>query len=222
VAYERLGRLDEAARAIPAYMAAEPENAGPALQSLYVSLTADVEQARQSGDNEQAQRKADLALLLARQIFEWAGRNGGGSQSVDRSYLLAQLAEANLLAGRFQRARELFEQCGAGAEGVTSTTATDGVSARFGHAESLFRLREFAEALPEFNRLALELPETDPIRWKSLLRDLECRTALKHPPGDIIRVIEQQRYLFPDLGGPHLAPQFEKLLRENQRRPDRE
>jgi hypothetical protein len=132
------------------------------------------------------------------------------------------LAEANLLAGRFQRARELFEQCGAGTGDATSMATTNAVSARFGHAEALFQLAEFAEALPEFNRLALELPETDPIRWKSLLRDLECRTALKHPPGDIVRVIEQQRYLFPALGGSRLAPQFERLLRENQRRPDRE
>ena len=55
-------------------------------------------------------------------------------------------------------------------------------------------------------------------RWRALLRDLQSRTALGHPPRDIIKVIEQQRFLYPELGGPVLKRRFQDLLRENERR----
>jgi hypothetical protein len=87
-----------------------------------------------------------------------------------------------------------------------------------GHAESLFQLGEFAVALPMFNHLAIGLPPEDPTRWKALLRDLQCRTALEQPPEGIIKVIEQQVSMGWDLGGATLAAEFETLLRENQRR----
>jgi tetratricopeptide (TPR) repeat protein len=220
VAYEKLGRLDEAERAIPAYITADPEGSGPALQSLYVGLADDVEPLRISGDERAAQRKAELALLLAQQVHEWSQRYQGAAAPTDQRRLLVQLAEANLAAGRYARARELFEQCQEGSDDAVSSEASHNVAVIFGHAESLFHLDDFADALPQFNELARKLPEADPMRWKSLLRDLQCRTALGHPPGDIIKVIEQQRHLFPELGGPHLTSQFEKLLRENRRRLD--
>ncbi len=81
-------------------------------------------------------------------------------------------------------------------------------------------LDDFTAALPQFNRLATGLPPTDAIRWRALLRDLQCRTALDHPATGIVRVIRQQKRLDPDLGGPGIAPQFERLLRDNQRRLD--
>ena len=90
----------------------------------------------------------------------------------------------------------------------------------YGLAEAEFQLKKWEVALPRFNALAVGLPATDPRRFKSLLRDLQCRTALKHPPRGILKVIEQQRFLNPDLGGPVLAEEFEKLERENQRRGD--
>lgn len=64
------------------------------------------------------------------------------------------------------------------------------------------------------------LPPDEPIRWQSLLRNFQCRAELKQPAEDIIKVLEQQRYLHPELGGPTVAREFEKLLRENQRRVD--
>jgi hypothetical protein len=82
----------------------------------------------------------------------------------------------------------------------------------------LYALDRFADALPAFNRLATQLPADEPMRWEALLRDLQCRTALEHSPEGITNVIAQQRQLYPALGGPMLAPQFEKLERENLRR----
>ena len=90
----------------------------------------------------------------------------------------------------------------------------------YGLAEAEFQLGEWQAALPRFNALAVGLPATDPLRFKALLRDLQCRTELKHPPRGILKVIEQQRFLYPDLGGPALAEEFGKVERANQRRGD--
>ena len=220
LAYEKLGRLDEATRAIPAYMAADPADGGATLQSLYEDLAADVGRLRTLGGVSDAQRKADLALLLAEQIGAWAMRSQDASTLPDRERATLQLAEANLSAGHPQRARELFDSLLAPlGEGSTDRSAGP-LSARFGRAEALFQLGEYGQALVGFNKLATSLPPDHVVRWQSLLRDLECRAALGEPPQGIIKVIQQQKHMYPELGGPTFAPRFEKLLRENGRRAD--
>ena len=153
----------------------------------------------------------------------------------DRRALTVQFAEANLRAGRHQRARELFASLlstaataprgGRSIHAAVPTTqdqaasnpSLDDVRVILGYAEALFQLDEFALALPKFNRLATGLLPSDPIRWKSLLRDLQCRTSLRHPAQGIVKVIQQQRQLYPELGGSVLARQLEKLQRQNER-----
>ncbi len=220
VAYEKLGRLDEATRAILAFVTADPAGAGPALQSLYVSVAQQAKHRSAQGNKLAARRKAEVALVLAEQIVAWADKYATASTPVDRPALAAQLAEAYLEVGQYRRARELFEPLAVTDQGSPLPTDPTTLRALLGYAESLFQLGDWSAALPRFNKLAIALPPADPIRWKSLLRDLQCRTALQHPPRDLINVIEQQRFLCPDLGGPALAPEFEKLQRENQRRSD--
>ena len=221
LAYERLGQLADAARAIPAYVTADPQSAGPTLHALSAAMAEDVKRLRREGDDRAAQRKAEVALLLAEQVVAWAERYDSDAAPADRRVLSVHLAEANLHAGRYQRARELFEQCGV-PERTTLPKEPIDLRVMYGYAEAQFQLDEWLLALPWFNALALGLPPADPVRWESLLRDLQCRTALNHPPGDVIKVLEQQRYLYPELGGPYLAKEFEKLQRENQRRVDGE
>lgn len=220
VAYQELGRLDEATRAIPAYIAADPRDGGATLQSLYQALADDVREVQARGDIRSAQQKADMALILARQIHDWASRPDSASTAADRRALTVQLAEANLCAGRFERARELFASLLPAKDGPTASEPPGDVRVLLGHAEALFQLEQFAKALPQFNRLATGLPATDPIRWRALLRDLQCRTSSNHPPEGIVKVIRQQKRLYPELGGPVVARQLEKLQRENQRRLD--
>ncbi|MFQ5495693.1 MAG: tetratricopeptide repeat protein, partial [Phycisphaerae bacterium] len=220
LAYERLQRLDEAARAIPEYVAADPAGAGATLQSLYVRLVADAARSRRTHDEPAARRKAEMALLLARQIDRWARRPASDVSFEGRRAAGVQLAEANLRAGRVERAGELFSQLRNDRTDAAPAETGDDLRIAVGFAEAAFQRGDFAGALPEFNRLATTLPPTDPVRWKSLLRDLQCRTRLGHPPRGIIRVIEQQRFLHHDLGGPEMAPRYEKLQRENQRRLD--
>jgi tetratricopeptide (TPR) repeat protein len=153
-------------------------------------------------------------------VDAWAAGSDNASVLFDRDALTLQLAEANLRAGRFRRARELFESLAETQEASTAGRTLTDSRVVLGHAEALFQLGAFDAALPQFNRLATGLPPSDPIRWKALLRDLQCRTELKEPAQGIIKVIHQQRHLYPDLGGPELAPVFEKLLWENERRAD--
>lgn len=220
LAYQELGRLDEATRAIPVYMAADPEGGGATLQSLYQTLADDVQEVRTRGDTDLAQQEADMALVLARQIHDWALRPDGATTAPNRRALTVQLAEANLRAGRFERARELFAALLPAKNGTPASSQPGDVRVLLGHAEALFQLQEFVTALPEFNRLATGLPAADPIRWKALLRDLQCRTLSGHPPEGIVKVIRQQKRLYPKLGGPVVARQLQKLQRENERRLD--
>ena len=161
-----------------------------------------------------------MALVLAEQVHQWAGDNDAWGVAGGKRALSIQLGEANLRAGLFPRARELFEAIDEKRSDAAQVKDEPDLRFERGYAETLFQLGELSSALLHFNRLATALSPTDPVRWKSLLRDLQCRTSLAHPPAGIINVIEQQRFFHPELGGPQFAPQFEKLKRENQRRMD--
>lgn len=218
LAYERLQRLDDATRALPAYLAADPKGAGSTLQSLYLAMAADVENLRAAGNAEAARQKADAALVLAQKLCEWASSPAGMTASIDARPLKLQLAEAYLAAGRFEQARDEFLSAVPGLANPSVTTG--GIDPRIlhGYAASLQQLQEYGNALAFYNGLSVSLPPGHPLRWKSLLGDLQCRTALGQPPDGIIQVIQQQRYLYPDLGGPALSARFQELLRENERR----
>ncbi|MFQ5462370.1 MAG: hypothetical protein ACE5E5_07055 [Phycisphaerae bacterium] len=233
LAFERLGRLEEAARAIPAYIAADPEHAGAMLQTLFSSVQAESERLELAGDERAARRKAQVALILAQQVYQWSVDRPERSTDEQRRQLLEQLADANLSAGEYERAKVLYEQCGAkletdvsgrepshaGSED-TATRAPMNASIEQGYAEALYQLGQFGPALIKFNRLARSWPVDDPRRTQALLRDLQCRTRLNKPPQGIIQVIKQQRFLHPEIKASRFAEAFEKLIRENQRRMD--
>jgi hypothetical protein len=218
LAHERLGRFSEAARTIPAYLAANSENGLRTVQSLYSFFAGQAEKLRTQNDLPAAQRKAEMALVLARQLDESASASEGGSGSTDRGTLRIQLAEANLLAGRHATARDLFASLIKAMDEATDAGSPQDLRIRLGLGESLFQLGEFAAALPEFNRVATTRSPSDPARWQALFRDLQCRSALAHPPEGILKVIQQQRHLYPDLGGPIMAAEFDKLQRDAERR----
>jgi tetratricopeptide (TPR) repeat protein len=219
LAYEALGRLDEAAGALPQYVKADPANAGVTLQSLYQAISGESAAAAHEGANREAQSSAELALLLAEQLMVWAQTNDPSVIGMDRRALQVQLGEAHLRMGNAPKAQELFDTVAAAKATAEEGNATD-ILTSFGQAEAHFQQGRFSDALPKFNRLATTLPPEHPVRWKSLLRDLQCRTRLGEPPTGILKVVEQQRFLFSDLGGPVLADEFDRLRRENERRRD--
>ena len=169
-----------------------------------------------AGNEEAGQRKADVAMLLAEQIMAQA------DDDAPRYALTLQLAEAYNRSSKWGKARPLLESLMKGDMTAPDDQAPeDDQRLLTAYAEALFQLREYAEALPRFNRLVTNLPPRDQARFAALLRDLQCRTQLGHDAAGIIKVIDQQKYLYPDLGGPHLAEQFEILKRNNERRLSR-
>ncbi len=233
-ALESLGRLEEATRAVPEYVTADPRNAGPTLQMLYTSMLAEWQnrpreesavpsdpQTHASGPGHRKDN-SDIMLLLAEQILKWTQRDDVQAAPAQRREAAVQNAEAHLLAGKFMEARELFAPLLPDTQ--TEPAKLDPVDLRaiFGHADALLRCGDPAKSLPEFNRLATTLPPEHSIRWQALLGDLESRTALNHPPDGILKVIAQQRRLFPALGGPDTAARFDRLERENIRRRDQQ
>ena len=161
-----------------------------------------------------------MALVLAERIHEWATQSAGGVSNAQLRAVAVQLAEAASRAGQYQRGLELFELLFNNVPRSDALGDELDVRVVFGRAEAFFQLGRRDVALPEFSRLATGLRPSDPLRWRALLRDLQCRTMLKHAPQGIIKVIEQQKFLYPDLGGPRLAAQFERLRRENERRAE--
>jgi hypothetical protein len=232
LAYEELGRLDEATKAIPSYVESDPDNAGPTLQKLYTAMVAEFEKLESRGDMQSAQRKAETALLLAQQINAWVDRSSVKVADAQREAVKVQLAEANLRVGNYRQAGDLFAGCLGLSEGQNLMDLLDAESSGSSvnaplsedprlvlvYAESLFHMSRYEEVLPVFNHLATKLPADNEMYWQSLLRDLQCRTELNHAPEGIIKVIEQQRFLHRDLGGPKFEPQFVKLLRQNRKR----
>lgn len=216
IAYEALGRLEEATRAIPQYIESDPTNAGAILQGLFDAAAGEIERLRQAGREDHAQRKAEAALLLARQIDAWAQTPAARLADQDRYALRLQLAEAHLAAGRFHDARRLFQQCLEFEGDSSEPPVAEDARAIFGLAEACFQLQRYADALPLYNRICRATQPTSTLWWRALLGDLKCRTELDHDPNDVIRVIRQQRFLHPDLGGPQLRAQFEALLQRQQ------
>lgn len=221
LAYERLGMLDEASRAVPTFLSADPDRAGPTLQQLYVTVSQDAEALHRRGEKDAAALKADFAHVLAERILAWSEEFSGDSPVGSVRSLTIQLAEAKLAAGRYREARDLFARYLTEGDSDGSIRESKDSRVVFGFAEAQFQLGEWHDALVRFNRLAMELAPDESLRMRALLRDLQCRTELAHPPTEIIKVIQQQRQMFPDLGGPHLAAEFDRLQRENQQRAER-
>ena len=218
IAYEHLGRLEDAEQALPEYIRSDPDSAGATLQALFESIREDVERLKRRGRDEDADRKAAAALLLARQIHRWALADSSRVRPGQRHAIDLQLARALLQAEHYAEAERAFAACLT----ADANRSPDGVGhdlrAIHGHAESLYQLGQYERALPLFHRLCQALSPGDELWFKALLRDLQCRTRLEHSPEGIIKVIRQQKFLHDDMGGPELRRQFDALLRRNENR----
>jgi len=208
--------FDAARAAFSAYGESSPPDAGPRLQALYDDVTGGFVE-RLVSDTDLSPPEAALAVELADGISAWAS----ALPSVDsdaRRFVAVQRAESLLLAERLTDARMSYVQLLIDARESSNREVADDVKVRIGYAEALFRLKEYDAAIRRFNPLALKLSPDAPLRWHALLRDLECRTALHHAPRDILKVIDQQTQLFPDMGGPVFGKRFATLRRENEQR----
>lgn len=213
LAHERMGQSDSAGEGVAALAVCDAVSAGPVLQSLHDAMVERFDKAAKISDSQTASRRARLALLLAQRVDDWSKAHDPASIGKDARSVRAQLAEAYLRADQPEAARKLFDELAGGA----GTEGSD-IMATLGRAEAQFQQGQFAEALPAFAKLATTLPSESPKRWKALLRDLQCRTRLGHPAQGVLKVLSQQKFLYPEMGGQEFAEHFETLRLENEKR----
>ncbi len=216
-AYQRLGRLNEAAGTIEKYVAADPNAAGSTLQRLYERTVGELDRAAAPA-SKPASGGAESALLLARALAEWAARPDVTVDAENRYAFAVQLGEALLRAGRTEEARRQFEECLKADAKRSADGKPQDARALYGHAETAFRAGGFESALPGFHAAYEAAPENDPIWWQALLRELQCRTKLNDDPRNVIKVIRQKRTLYPELGGETMRRELDAVFDENQRR----
>jgi tetratricopeptide (TPR) repeat protein len=220
VAYEATGQLREARDAVPDYIASDPKNAGATLQTLFDTTRAEIERYRAAKRDDLAEKKAQSALLFADQIYTWAKSRPELAGEEELFLLRLQLAEANLAAGQTDSALQLFRQCYTQDQGRYDDGVSHSPQVVTGLAESLYRLKNYAEALTLYNRAYREAPEGSAQRFAALLGDLRCRTEMGEDPAGIVNAIRQHRYLNPSLGGDELKGQFAELQERNERRAE--
>ncbi len=216
IAFESTGRLEDAQSAVPRFAQIAPDEAGATLQSLLDSIRIEIADLNENGNEPEAQRKAEAALLFAQQIHDTATAENASESTMYR--LRVQLAEAHLEAGSTDQAILLFRK----AREHDVTRYDDGKAhdprVVLGLGKSLMMQQKFDDALLLFNRLFLESPPDAPHRFEALLGDLLCRTALKEDAKAIIDVIDQHRFLSPGLGGELLKKKILSVKEVNEKR----
>ncbi len=220
-ALQRLGRFDDAAALLPGYVAIDPAGAGATLQSLYTPLAEALEKESVDGAAEGAEMRSELARRIAEQLCIWAQQPQSHVDEAGLRALKLQLGEALVRAGEPAQARQVFLECGARSAAAAPSGAGVDARAVMGLAESHYVSGEFDAALPLYNKIATTLSPQFPMRWKALLRDLQCRKELGHDPAGIAKVIQNQQvdrhYADPAAGGRYVSA-FEALLKASQRR----
>ncbi len=216
IAFESTGRLQEAQQAVPQFAQIAPDDAGMTLQLLLDSLRIEIDDLKENNKNADAQSKANAALLFAKQIHDTASARSASDATMYRLNL--QLAEAHLEAGHADQALLLFRE----AERFDVARFDDGKahdpSLVIGLANAFMQQKKYDDALLLFNRLFLESPPDAPHRFEALLGDLRCRTALNEDAAAIIDVIDQHRFLSPDLGGESLKKKILAVKAQNEKR----
>ena len=218
VALESLGRLDEAKETIPRYVQSDPANAGATLQGLFDAIREEIDRLERAGQSAEAAAKAASAVMLADQIRDWATRREPPLSPTDLYAVELQLAEAHLRAGEWETALAMFDRCAQTDAQRHPDGAAGDPRVLLGQGESLVGLRRFEDALPVFNRIVRGSAQRDTVWWQALLRDLQCRTELRHDPEGVLKVIRQHRFLDAGMGGEPLRGQFQELERLNEQR----
>ncbi len=218
IALEAQGKAEQASQLIPEYVRSDPRGAVQTLQGLFDALKEDIERNVRAGREEEVRSQTGSLVAIARGLYDVA-REQSDIFSHNAVYAIRiQLAEAELLANNIEQAKKLFTECVA----IDEARYDDGLArdsrAVIGLAEAYYQSGAFNEALPLFNRVFKGSESGSETWWKSLLRDLQCRTRLEGDAAAIIKAIEQRRYLNRDLGGHDLRREFESLLDENRRR----
>ena len=208
LAYQALGELEQAAAIIPQYLKQDPQNAGATLQGLLNTFKDEIAQAEDSGQTEQAQRKGEDALIVARALYTWSEQSTAGLDDSGRLAFKLEYGEALLRTRRAGEALELFRGV------VDAGRGSKNGRALFGLAQAYSLNDNPREALPYFSRLYRDTPEDTDLWWRSFLGEIRCRIALDQDRRTLYNLISQKRVFYPQMGGPNHRAQFEQLRTE--------
>jgi len=218
-ALRQLKRMGEARAAMEQYLAADPQNAGPLMARLLDAMRDEIQRAADRGDTQAMQSTADEAAKLAERLLAWARSHPERMSPAETLTVMVWRAWALLEAGQASEALRLYDQAAQRlAELKNVPDAPVGglqTEVRLGKAECLLAANKPAEALPAFNEMLSQVPEHSPNWWRAYVGTLECHTRLKSDPDQIRRSIQQQRRLFPDLGGPRWKRELERMEKVN-------
>ncbi|MCG3138414.1 MAG: hypothetical protein HJJLKODD_02278 [Phycisphaerae bacterium] len=214
LALQALGQSEEAARIIPEYVQRDPQSAGATLSSLLETLKKEHQQSLAKADTELSRTKAADALLVARQLAEWANQPTVSLEESARVAFRLELAEALLRTTSSTDAQEALNLLQS-IVSVEEKNQPDGRCrngrALMGLADAHFALQQYEPALKLYSRIFQESVENTDLWWRAFLRDIECRLHLKSPPDTLYSLLKQKEYLYPELGGAAIAGEFHRL-----------
>ena len=219
-AMQKAGKLDQATQLVDQFMAAKPDAAGPLLASLLGDMQREIEQQQKLGRTEQAGRYATLAVSLAEHLDKWAAAHPEALRPEQRYAISYRLARAMLQAGQTERALAVFEEL------YKQDAARSGGQAKDsgvleGRAACMFALQKWADARLAYMDIWRRGQPRSEMWWQAIFRSLQCSAQLKdEDPGKILKVIRQHKDLYPDMGGPALAKQFDELSFEMLKRTE--
>ena len=214
LAYQALGELEQAAAIIPQYLKQDPQNAGATLQGLLNTFKDEIAQAEDAGQTEQAQRKAEDALIVARALHTWSKQSAAGLDNAGRLAFKLEYGEALLRTRRAGEALELFRSVAGDGLGKKAGGGNESGRALLGLAQAYLLDNNPREALPYFSRLYRDTPEDTDLWWRSFLGEIRCRIALDQDRRTLYNLISQKRVFHPQMGGPKHREQFEQLRTE--------
>ncbi len=217
-ALQKAGKVEQAAQLVDQFMAARPASAGPLLASLLADLQREIEQQKKSGHTEQAARYMTLALGLAQQLDKWAVAHPDALKPQQRYAIRYRLARAILQGGQAERALPLFEDLSK-EDAQQSGGQTKDAGVLEGRAACLFSMGRWSDARQAYMDIWRRAQPRSEMWWQSVLHSLQCSAQLKdEDPNKILKAIRQHKDLYPDMGGPTLAKQFDELSFEMLKR----
>jgi predicted Zn-dependent protease len=178
----------------------------------------EIEQQQKGGHNEQAARYAALAAGLAEQLNKWAAQHPQALTPEQRYAVRYRLARAVLQAGQAERALGVFEELYKEDAARNGGTAKDG-GVLEGRAACMYSLGKWMDARQAYLDIWRRATPRSDMWWQSIFRSLQCAAQIRdEDPSKILKVIRQHKDLYPDMGGPALAKQFDELSFEMLKR----
>lgn len=213
VTLQQLQRWAAANEAMRRLATVDPDHAGPVAVALFEAMHEAVIAAEDAGDEAAIRRMAGEAASLGDLLLE---QNGASLKTLDdRRRLLVHIWRAWVLlkSGRAEEAMAAFE-----AMDQASLAAHEDLKIEYtlGWAETRLAVGQYEPARDAFNKIWLNTAERSPAWWRSYVGSLQCHTALGNDPQRIVKSIQQQKYLAPDLGAPRWKRALERIENINQ------